>query len=394
VPVPRTMKIADIKIGKRHRRDMGDIAALAASIEDVGLMHPAVVTPDGRLIAGERRIRALKHLGRKEIAVTVVDLDKVVRGEYAENIFRKQFVPSEWADIEDALLASASAKAKHRQRQAGPQSGRGKKASGVGKLPEPVKGRAVDTVARVIGRGRRTVEKARAVRDAARAEPERFGKLQDDMNRTGNVNGPYKRLKVARQAAIIRAEPPPYPNRGPYRVGTADPPWPYDVRQEDPSHRAVHAYPEMSIAQICAEAEKVRAIMHPDSIMWLWTTNHHMRFAFEVLDAWGFEPRTILTWVKNRFGTGDWLRGQTEHCILATRGKPIVEQNGQSTVLHGPLRADSQKPDQFFSFVESLCPAPRYAYLFARNFDRERWDGHGDEAAVAAPASPETLDAC
>jgi hypothetical protein len=33
--------------------------------------------------------------------------------------------------------------------------------------------------------------------------------------------------------------------------------------------------------------------------------------AFKVLEAWGCEHKTILTWVKDRIGTGDWLRGQT-----------------------------------------------------------------------------------
>jgi hypothetical protein len=44
-----TMPIANIKIGTRHRKDMGDIAGLAASIADVGLLHPIVVRADGTL---------------------------------------------------------------------------------------------------------------------------------------------------------------------------------------------------------------------------------------------------------------------------------------------------------------------------------------------------------
>ncbi len=58
----------------------------------------------------------------------------------------------------------------------------------------------------------------------------------------------------------------------------------------------------------------------------------------------------------------------------------MIELTNQSTVLYGPLRANSQKPDEFYPFVESLCPAPRYAYLFSRDDPRERWDMHGDEA--------------
>jgi N6-adenosine-specific RNA methylase IME4 len=79
---------------------------------------------------------------------------------------------------------------------------------------------------------------------------------------------------------------------------------------------------------------------------------------------------------------GDWLRGQSEHCLMATHGKPIVHLTNQTTILRGPVRAHSQKPDEFYALVEKLCPAPRYCELFSRQY-RERWDGHGDEAQPA-----------
>jgi ParB family chromosome partitioning protein len=50
---------------------MGDIAALAASMKVLGLLHPIVVTPDGLLVCGERRLRAARLLGWKTIPVTV-----------------------------------------------------------------------------------------------------------------------------------------------------------------------------------------------------------------------------------------------------------------------------------------------------------------------------------
>ena len=88
-----------IKIGKRHRADLGDIKQLAHNIAEIGLLHPIVVTSDKTLVAGARRIMAFKALGRMTIPATIVDLEKTVRGEYAENTFRKQFTPSECADI-------------------------------------------------------------------------------------------------------------------------------------------------------------------------------------------------------------------------------------------------------------------------------------------------------
>jgi N6-adenosine-specific RNA methylase IME4 len=369
-----TLDIAKIKVGKRHRRDMGDLVGLSASIEENGLLHPVVVTPDRKLIAGERRLKACTALGWKKVPVTVVDLDEIVYGEHDENFVRKNFTITEAHEITVAIAPKIKAEAKARQREGGRLKGEAS-----GKLPQADKGRARDKVARYTGFGARTLDKAAAVVQALRADPgnERLQKIHADMDRTGNVHGPFKRLKVMLQSAAIRAEPPPLPNKGPYRVIVADPPWPYELRSEDPTHRATHPYPQMSIEAICAV--DVASIAHEDCVLWLWITNHHiLRQGARVLDAWGFQEKTILTWGKDRFGTGDWLRGQTEHCIMAVRGNPTIELTNQSTLMLGPLRANSRKPDEFYPFIESLCPAPRYAYLFSRD-ERDRWDMHGDE---------------
>ena len=96
--------IDSIVIGGRHRRDMGDIASLAASIAQLGLLHPVVVNQKGELIAGERRLAACRSLGWTDVPVTVVDLVEIVRGELAENADRKDFLPSEIEAIRRALL--------------------------------------------------------------------------------------------------------------------------------------------------------------------------------------------------------------------------------------------------------------------------------------------------
>jgi hypothetical protein len=45
------IRVADVQFGTRHRREMGDIDALAEDIAEIGLFHPIVVTPAGQLIA-------------------------------------------------------------------------------------------------------------------------------------------------------------------------------------------------------------------------------------------------------------------------------------------------------------------------------------------------------
>jgi ParB family chromosome partitioning protein len=58
-----TRRVDSIIVGERHRRDLGDIHAVAATIREIGLLQPIVVKPNGKLIAGERRLRAAELLG-------------------------------------------------------------------------------------------------------------------------------------------------------------------------------------------------------------------------------------------------------------------------------------------------------------------------------------------
>jgi hypothetical protein len=51
----KMIPIGFIRVGKRHRKDMGDLDAFACNIKEIGLLHPPVIRPDGLLIAGERR---------------------------------------------------------------------------------------------------------------------------------------------------------------------------------------------------------------------------------------------------------------------------------------------------------------------------------------------------
>ena len=87
----------------RSNRLLVRVGRTASSIADIGLLHPIVVTPDNLLIAGQRRIAACKQLGWAEIPAHVVDLDDIARGEYDENIVRKDFTPTEWVSIKKSL---------------------------------------------------------------------------------------------------------------------------------------------------------------------------------------------------------------------------------------------------------------------------------------------------
>lgn len=371
-----TRAINQIKVIDRHRRDFGDLAALARSIDDKGLLQPIAITPDDILIAGERRLRAwpLTRFKDEPIPVHVVDLEQIVRGEWAENADRKDFTLSEIVAITKALEPLLA-------------TPRGRPAKEISATcANKPKGKTTEKVAAYAGVSARTIEKAKAIVEAAEADPGRYGKLLETMDRQGRANGPYKRLRVIKQSDAIRNEPPPLPNRGPYRTIVADVPWPSEPEDESPSDRgrAYYPYPTMSIAQLCALP--IEKIAHKDSWLWFWATNFHLLggYATKIIRAWGFEPVTMRTWVKDHFGQGQILRGKTEHVILAKRGNPVINLTNETTELRGRGGEHSEKPATFYFDVENLCPASRYAELFARRKLPDNWDGHGDQVGTIA----------
>lgn len=96
------VKIDDIKIKKRVRRDLGDLEALKESLRLYGLLNPITLNSKYELIAGERRLEAAKSLGWERINAIVLDnnVDKIrqLEIELEENNQRKEFTDEELLD--------------------------------------------------------------------------------------------------------------------------------------------------------------------------------------------------------------------------------------------------------------------------------------------------------
>lgn len=90
--------ISEIKVAERLREDYGDIAGLADSIATHGLLHPLTIDADNTLIAGERRLRAMKRLDFLEVECRRWDgLTETERRELEleENLRRKDLTAYE-----------------------------------------------------------------------------------------------------------------------------------------------------------------------------------------------------------------------------------------------------------------------------------------------------------
>lgn len=168
-----------------------------------------------------------------------------------------------------------------------------------------------------------------------------------------------------------------------YGMIMADPPW--EFKNRSPRGEAKNAkaqYRCMTISEI--RDLPVVDLAAPDCVLWLWATNPMLPQALETLRAWGFTFKTAGHWAKQTrtgkqaFGTGYILRCAGEPFLIGTRGDPVFARNVRSVVL-GPVREHSRKPDQAYRAAELLCPrAGRRADLFTRQ-QRPGWQAWGDE---------------
>ena len=157
-----------------------------------------------------------------------------------------------------------------------------------------------------------------------------------------------------------------------YKTILADPPW--DVEQKGHRGAAMH-YDLMTLDRI--KAMPVTALAEEDAHCWLWVTNATLRHGYDVLETWGFTPRSVFTWIKPRLGLGNYLRNATEHILLGTRGKAPVLFNAQPTWGFFPLQAHSHKPEELYEIIHRVSPGP-YLELFARR-RQPGWDVWGNE---------------
>ena len=97
------MKINNIKIKNRFRKDLGNLESLKKSIQEIGLLQPIVIDEQNNLIAGYRRLCAFQELRKTDIDVNIVNIINALQGEYDENVIRKSFVPSEAVAIWNAI---------------------------------------------------------------------------------------------------------------------------------------------------------------------------------------------------------------------------------------------------------------------------------------------------
>lgn len=216
--------IADIKIGARFRKAIGDLDALASSIQDRGLLQEIVIDSDGNLVAGFRRLSACKKLGWKTIrayrAKNLKDAAEKIKAERDENTQRLDMTPTEKWELGKELERLERPKAEDRRDEGRtaaaekwankkPPKQDGKASGKISTKPSPASSGDQNKTRNIIGQSLGMsgkswdkLDKVMTSKDkAAKAELERTGKI-DRAFKTLRENGKKKgRAAKARQVA-------------------------------------------------------------------------------------------------------------------------------------------------------------------------------------------------
>ncbi len=176
-----------------------------------------------------------------------------------------------------------------------------------------------------------------------------------------------------------------------YQIIYADPPWRYNF--SGTRAKPLIDYPTMGKEQICGL--NVKDIAENNSMLLMWVTFPLLNWAFDVMQAWGFDYVTnAFTWIKeNRtgnglfWGMGFYTRSNAELCLLGRRGDGVpVKDHSVHSVIMTPIARHSKKPPIIRTHIETLFGEASRIELFARKpellFDAEGyngWDVWGNE---------------
>ena len=208
--VYKHVNIDDVIVGKRFRKDMGNMYLLQESIGRLGLLQPIVLRKDMTLVCGGRRLEACKALERKQVNAIIVDSFEdeleMLAAERDENTCREEMAVSELVALANSIQEHEEKAARERQRHGATAPGKHKNASD--NLSEASEvGDTRERVAAAVGMSHGTLAKAREVVEAAkdRTLPPEVREVAKEavkeMDETGKVGGAFRKVQEAKGEA-------------------------------------------------------------------------------------------------------------------------------------------------------------------------------------------------
>jgi N6-adenosine-specific RNA methylase IME4 len=374
-----TISVTDIRIGPRYRKDLGDIEALARSIDQIGLLQPIVIRPDNTLVAGARRLAACRMLGWQHVPIYVAaSLDDELRllwAERDENTCRLDFAPTEAVAIGRTIEECEREAAKERM-----TAGINQYTEPCGNLPQGEIGKTRDKVGAALGMSGKTYEKAKAVVEAAEEDPDTYGDLPELMD-AESISAATREMKRRQQVSELEAIEAKQAKAvaGVYDAIVIDPPWPMEKIERDVRpNQAAFDYPTMTEEELGDLTIPTADSCH----VWLWTTHRFLPMALRLLDRWGLKYVCTFVWHKpGGFQPIGLPQYNCEFCLYARKGSPaFIDTKAFPVCFEAPRGAHSEKPEAFYDVVRRVTAGLRLDMFNRRHI--EGFDTWGKEAAA------------
>lgn len=294
-----------------------EYATLKESIKEQGQMYPIVVNEENEILDGHHRYRICKELGITPKVVIRNYADKKLEKKFVieSNFMRRQM--NDFQKIQSSLWLLKEEQEYAKQRQISGTS-----------ASNDAKGRSTEKLASICAVSTATYERSLKIIDSGDITlitKCKEGKL--------SISNAYNQLRVKQR----KLETPPLP-AGKFDVILADPPWKYDY---SPSKGAAEdKYPTMSTEEIC----KLEIPAAKDAIFFLWVTSSKIPDGIQVTEAWEFEFKTSMCWVKEKDrkiqpGLGYFVQSSHELLLISTKGKfsPPLAEDRPLSVINAPL---------------------------------------------------------
>jgi len=351
----------------RKEFDQHELQLLIKSILELGQIQPVVITREGELVVGERRLRACKHLGREIEAVYIDEVDELMlrEMEFHENIYREQYTPQERVLAKEALHAI-------KQKQFGdptdPSSlryGEGWRQEDTAKMlgqsqallseelimakilphsPEMQKAKTLTDMKKVMKKLKKEAQwhvQAEKAESLAAVEEKRMPGERPSLTREqllkGKVSAWDKRLIVADAMEMLHKKEL---YLGPPGLVFFDPPWGVGLHEkvEDGVLQGIsyEDTKEKFKAEFPVYARLLYEAMRPDSHLYVFFGIVHHRFVYFHLARAGFEVnRRPIIWakpgIKSTRQPEKWPGASYEPIAFARKGsRDLVEKIGDS----------------------------------------------------------------
>lgn len=160
--------------------------------------------------------------------------------------------------------------------------------------------------------------------------------------------------------------------QGKYKTILVDPPWDYDTLSL--AGRGHTEYSPMTLEDL--QQLDISQYAEENCHLYLWATNNFLYEALKLGEMWGFNYKTVITWVKPSIGMGSYFRNNTEQLLFFVRGSMTTRTDNTGTHFEAARGQHSEKPEIFYEIIERNS-YPNYLEYFARK-ERKNWIVYGN----------------